>query len=385
MNPLHLQENGNPKRLNVLVLDGGGVRGFSSLIILEALLEKVREYAHLEQSHVLKPHEVFQLVVGTSTGGLSGLMIGKLGMSVQDSIEEYPTISKSIFKDGRHLRGKFSKGVLLPRYCGKRFGKTVEKLFRSKNADCNHPMSGRSDDFTHCAVVCKDHRAARRNDHQPIIICSLKCTEHFDCTVCEAARATSAAPFYFSPQEIDSEPETKLLIDGGFGVNNPSRAVYDHFFRRDEVSENPHPDLDWDSLNFVNLGTGTPPKIDQSSKRVRVKQKILRVKSRLPKSLQQSLETMVTIKTLTTDSEIAASQMRALAISFSSAIDLRYDRFSATTGVHEIKMDKYEKLNVIREKTDLYLEEIGQIGGAFDVSARLLARDYLARRNRSTA
>ena len=79
----------NPGTLNVLVLgqaqprstphwrkctdtvstDGGGVRGLSSLLILEALLDKVRQHANLEDSHVLKPHDVFQLVVGTSTGG----------------------------------------------------------------------------------------------------------------------------------------------------------------------------------------------------------------------------------------------------------------------------------------------------------------------------
>lgn len=49
--------------------DGGGVRGLSSLLILKALLEKVKEHAQLEPSHTLNPHDVFQLVVGTSTGG----------------------------------------------------------------------------------------------------------------------------------------------------------------------------------------------------------------------------------------------------------------------------------------------------------------------------
>lgn len=147
--------------------DGGGVRGYSSLLILEALLEKVKEYAHLEQAHVLKPHEVFQLVVGTSTGGyehitnmrqtrnrlltairLSALMIGKLGMSVQDYIAEYPAISENIFKHGRHRRGKLSIGILLPRYCGKHFNKTVEQLFHSKNRDSSLQMSATTGDFT---------------------------------------------------------------------------------------------------------------------------------------------------------------------------------------------------------------------------------------------
>ena len=83
---------------------------------------------------------------------LSALMIGKLGMSVQDSIDEYQTVSKKIFKDGRHHRGKMSKGFLLPRYCGKRFSKTIQSLFERKGADSNLPMSTIDtalNDFTH--------------------------------------------------------------------------------------------------------------------------------------------------------------------------------------------------------------------------------------------
>lgn len=231
------------------------------------------------------------------------------------------------------------------------------------------------------AVVCKDHRAAQRNDHRPIFICSLKCNKQIDCTVCQAARATSAAPFYFSPQEVITGHEIKSLIDGGFGANNPSYYVYKHFFRRDEASQNPHPSLDWKSLNFVNLGTGTSNLL---SKRVRVKQKILSVNSYLPRSLQQALETMGTIKTLTTDSENAASLMEALARSDSS-VPLRYDRFSATSGVREIKLDDYEKLNDIRDKTILYIDAIKQKDTPFDLCAQELAKDYIARRNLNAA
>lgn len=163
----------------------------------------------------------------------------------------------------------------------------------------------------------------------------------------------------------------KSLIDGGFGANNPSYCAYDHFFKR-ETSQNPHRRLAWDSLNFVNLGTGTSLK--PKSKRVRVRQKIL------PKSFMQMLETMGTIRTLATDAEEAAAQMRLLA-SCHSSVPLRYERFSATTGVHEIKLDKYNKLNDIREKTIPYIDEIRQVGTAFDLCAQELARDYLARRN----
>lgn len=234
------------------------------------------------------------------------------------------------------------------------------------------------------AVVCKDHRAAQRKNHRPIFICSLDCTEHFACTVCQAARATSAAPFYFSPQEIITGDEKKRLIDGGFGANNPSHYVYKHFFKIEKASHNPHPSLDWNSLNFVNLGTGTSLDTNIVSKRVRVKQKILSLNSYLPRSLQQALETLVTIKTLATESENAASIMEDLACSDSS-VPLRYDRFSATTGVHEIKLDEYKKLNDIRDKTIPYIRELVQKNTPFDLCAQALAKAYLARRNSNAA
>jgi patatin-like phospholipase/acyl hydrolase len=44
-----------------LYTDGGGVRGYSTLLILRAVLVK----ADLKK----KPHEIFDLIGGTSTGG----------------------------------------------------------------------------------------------------------------------------------------------------------------------------------------------------------------------------------------------------------------------------------------------------------------------------
>ena len=145
---------------------------------------------------------------------------------------------------------------------------------------------------------------------------------------------------------------------------------------------NPHPRLTWDSLNFVNLGTGTSSKFPSATP-VTVEQKKLRVRPRLPKSLRQSLDTLVTIKTLATESENAAALMHALARS-DSAIPLRYDRFSANTGVHEIKIDKYRKLSDIRRMTEEFIHSISQSDTPFDLCAKALADDYRLRRNMDT-
>jgi patatin-like phospholipase/acyl hydrolase len=55
------------ERANILSLDGGGIRGLSSLLILEHLMERIREAEGLHE--VPRPCDRFDMIGGTSTGG----------------------------------------------------------------------------------------------------------------------------------------------------------------------------------------------------------------------------------------------------------------------------------------------------------------------------
>lgn len=72
------------KPLRILSLDGGGVRGISSLYILKELMRQIaREHeANNPGAPEITPHprEYFDLICGTSTGGLIALMLGRLRM-----------------------------------------------------------------------------------------------------------------------------------------------------------------------------------------------------------------------------------------------------------------------------------------------------------------
>jgi Patatin-like phospholipase len=74
----------NGAALRILSLDGGGVRGLSSLYMLKELMaQAARQKAHdqpTEPNSVLHPCEIFDLICGTSTGGLIALMLGRLEM-----------------------------------------------------------------------------------------------------------------------------------------------------------------------------------------------------------------------------------------------------------------------------------------------------------------
>ncbi|KAH7147011.1 hypothetical protein B0J13DRAFT_621934 [Dactylonectria estremocensis] len=61
-----MDHDDSPRLLRFLSLDGGGIRGLSSLLILEHVMEGIRE-AGLEQ--VPRQCDRFDLIGGTSTGG----------------------------------------------------------------------------------------------------------------------------------------------------------------------------------------------------------------------------------------------------------------------------------------------------------------------------
>lgn len=81
--------------LKLLCLDGGGIRGLSILIILEELLNHLKSRGIPEDK---RPCEIFDLICGTSTGGLIALLLGPLKMTVPEVIEIYKKLGKKIFK-----------------------------------------------------------------------------------------------------------------------------------------------------------------------------------------------------------------------------------------------------------------------------------------------
>lgn len=53
----------------LLSLDGGGVRGLSTLYILKSIMDRLNHSRRQKQLAPVKPCDVFDLIGGTSTGG----------------------------------------------------------------------------------------------------------------------------------------------------------------------------------------------------------------------------------------------------------------------------------------------------------------------------
>ncbi|KAL2150734.1 hypothetical protein VTH82DRAFT_7297 [Thermothelomyces myriococcoides] len=106
------------KRL-ILTIDGGGIRGYSSLIVLRALMREIERIekssnppaaasAHTDRipreqipDDVFRegqylPCHYFDYIAGTSVGGLIAIMLGMFGNSVDDCINEFHQQNKAI-------------------------------------------------------------------------------------------------------------------------------------------------------------------------------------------------------------------------------------------------------------------------------------------------
>ncbi|KAK0192290.1 FabD/lysophospholipase-like protein [Armillaria mellea] len=202
--------------LKLLSLDGGGIRGLSSLLILYELMWRIKEAEGL--SELPLPCKYFDLIGGTSTGGLIALMIGRLCMSVEEAIECYGRLSGKVF-------GKPKRGVHNGKFKATRLEEVLKSIVSSRTADPETKMIDDSDEACKTFVCAMD--AHNMNAAIPVLFRTYKHHKehHTNCAIWQAGRATSAAPTFFKRMEIGPENMKQPYIDGGMGRNNPAKVL----------------------------------------------------------------------------------------------------------------------------------------------------------------
>ncbi|KAM7212592.1 Acyl transferase/acyl hydrolase/lysophospholipase [Rhypophila decipiens] len=94
--------------LRVLSLDGGGVRGYSMFLILQELMHRTYFEIHGKaprRSEIPKPCDHFDLIVGTGTGGLIALMLGRLRLDLETCKELYVRLTRMVFVSDKTIAG----------------------------------------------------------------------------------------------------------------------------------------------------------------------------------------------------------------------------------------------------------------------------------------
>ena len=189
------------KPFKILSIDGGGIKGLYSARILQ----------HLEEVHGGSLSDYFDLICGTSTGGLIALGLS-LKKPASDIANVYEKKGKKIFPRWRRLMGTgmLRQTVFWGKYRNKALKKALIELFKeTKIGESNNLLCIPTYSITDARniVIKWDHPEG-------------KLTRDNKISYVEAGLATSAAPTYFPLAEI-SELKGKQFIDGGVWSNNP--------------------------------------------------------------------------------------------------------------------------------------------------------------------
>ena len=178
----------------ILSLDGGGIKGIFSAAVL----------THLEEDLNLDITEHFDLITGTSTGGIIAIGLG-MGMHPREILRFYVDKGPGIFANGlmtslRHMWRKKHTPVGLENALKECFGDTLLAACRKRLVIPSYNIG-------------EDDVYLFKTPHHE------RLTRDYKVPLWNVAMATSAAPTYFpSFRNVDHI----RLVDGGVWANNPT-------------------------------------------------------------------------------------------------------------------------------------------------------------------
>lgn len=127
--------------LRILCIDGGGIKGYTALLILRRIFRTIAAEGQFPTPP--RPCDIFDLITGTSTGGLIAVMLGRLHMTVDECIEVYERLGKEVF--GKRLvggqLGRIIKGMASsPFYDIDILQEQIRKVLESEKVPLDEPF-----------------------------------------------------------------------------------------------------------------------------------------------------------------------------------------------------------------------------------------------------
>ena len=211
----------------ILSLDGGGVKGAFSASVL----------AEIEKMTGKRVTDYFDLVTGTSTGGIIALGIG-LGLSCHEILNFYKSHGPRIFPStGLHRRLRSICRTIWPKYSQRQLRVALETVFGNATlGDSSNRLVVPSFD----GVSGRIHlfKTAHHEDYRQDPLAS----------AIDVAMATSAAPTFFPAHSLINGSS---YIDGGVWANCPAMlGVLEAVCILEERPE---------SVDLLSIGTTTEP------------------------------------------------------------------------------------------------------------------------------
>ncbi|KAF8797701.1 FabD/lysophospholipase-like protein [Phlegmacium glaucopus] len=232
------------RRKRVLIVDGGGFRGLGALHIINHLTKA--------KSQDQKPCELFDMMCGSSVGGLISILLGRLKLDCATAITIYKELTQSFCgKDEEKFYNKLLDKDFLET---NEFDVVLANIIRKHGGQPDLPMisEGQSTktfvtvvagepDYSNRTHLIRSYPTPASN------IGSLSPPAKHIWLVREAVRATLSSPMYMPPAKI--EPMYGFSDAGFAGFNNPVE-------RARKECKMLWPTENLDTFVFVSVGTG---------------------------------------------------------------------------------------------------------------------------------
>jgi uncharacterized protein len=207
--------------VRVLAIDGGGIRGIIPALVL----------ADVERRAGRRVYELFDLIAGTSTGGiLACALCAPDPLPAEQLVALYEEEGPQIFDRSLWQRIRSAEGLLDEKYDAGALDRALERFLADKRLRDSRPdLIVPVYDMTEPGPYFFKTRRARENP-----------AEDFALSV--VARATSAAPTYFEPLPVAN----RALVDGGVFAVNPAMSAFAEVMRFQPTAE----------VVLLSLGTG---------------------------------------------------------------------------------------------------------------------------------
>jgi len=205
------------KKVRILSIDGGGIRGILPATIIRYIEKQIQIKTKNRKARIA---DYFDMIAGTSTGGILTCLYltpgpnGRPKYSATDALNLYRNKGHQIFERSMFDRILRGDGLLDEKYSSEGLDKNAEDYFGETML---------SDFLKPCLITAYDFRKRKAK----LFTSADAYKEHKDFRVQDVARATSAAPTYFEPVKVYSKQGAPWsLVDGGVYANNPTLCAY---------------------------------------------------------------------------------------------------------------------------------------------------------------
>ncbi|CAE6406186.1 unnamed protein product, partial [Rhizoctonia solani] len=217
--PLASQQPRTKRGINILCIDGGGIRGLSSLLLLQEAMNRLQNLGG--EGGTLQPVDWFDVIAGTGTGGVIACMLGKLGMSIEEAIESYTRLMAAVFSN--------KKGGIIGRaaYKSTTLKDSLRSIIQDATGDGEKKMVEGAPKPDGCNTLIFAALKDNMNAGIPFIFRSYQARANRapNCATWEVVCATMAHPDFFKSIEIADGSLKYSFVGGELGNSNPLAHV----------------------------------------------------------------------------------------------------------------------------------------------------------------